>query len=186
MGIGKVFINSMVSQIGRDTGKVITNSVYGDAHATPIRRVGSEVFRNNGDPITYEEALNVIKTEGYEKDLKLLHPIWFFLLTILLFFLPVFVPQAILVISGILKLFRKDTVFFKKERVAKYVPDRRYRSGARLAGYSDERIELKMPASNDDKKKYRIRGFIYIMIGLAILAFHTYICFFMPETQTNI
>ena len=36
------FISSMIHQVGRDTGKVISNAVYKDAHATPVRRVYSQ------------------------------------------------------------------------------------------------------------------------------------------------
>ena len=38
--LGKGFIRSAVNQVGRDGGKVISNSLYGDAHSTPIRRAG--------------------------------------------------------------------------------------------------------------------------------------------------
>lgn len=34
------FVNSVIRQLGRDTGKVLSNSVYGDAHSTPIRMTG--------------------------------------------------------------------------------------------------------------------------------------------------
>ena len=37
-----IFVNSMVRQIGRDSGKVVTNKIFGDAHATPIRMVGEK------------------------------------------------------------------------------------------------------------------------------------------------
>ena len=40
--LGEVFIKSLVRQVGRDTGKVISNKVYKDAHATPIRMVSSD------------------------------------------------------------------------------------------------------------------------------------------------
>ena len=33
------FVNSMVRQVGRDLGKVVSNQVFGNAHATPIRHV---------------------------------------------------------------------------------------------------------------------------------------------------
>ena len=40
--LGEVFIKSVVRQVGRDTGKVISNKVYKDAHSTPIRMVSSD------------------------------------------------------------------------------------------------------------------------------------------------
>lgn len=39
--LGKGFVRSAVNQVGRDGGRVISNKVFGDAHATPVRHVGS-------------------------------------------------------------------------------------------------------------------------------------------------
>lgn len=39
--LGQAFVRSMVRQIGRDAGKVVSNKAFGDAHATPVRMVGS-------------------------------------------------------------------------------------------------------------------------------------------------
>lgn len=39
--LAKLFIRSVVRQVGRDTGKVVSNKAFGDAHATPIRMVRS-------------------------------------------------------------------------------------------------------------------------------------------------
>ena len=42
MNFGKVFMRAVIRQVGRDTGKVISNKVYKDAHSTPIRMVSSD------------------------------------------------------------------------------------------------------------------------------------------------
>jgi hypothetical protein len=39
--LGEVFIRSIVRQVGRDAGKVVSNKAFGDAHSTPIRMVRS-------------------------------------------------------------------------------------------------------------------------------------------------
>lgn len=39
--LGNLFVQSMVRQVGRDAGKVISNKTFGDSHSTPIRMVGS-------------------------------------------------------------------------------------------------------------------------------------------------
>lgn len=39
--LGQSFIRSLVRQVGRDAGKVVSNKAFGDAHATPIRMVRS-------------------------------------------------------------------------------------------------------------------------------------------------
>ena len=36
------FLSSMIRQVGKDTGKVISNTLYGDAHSTPVRHIRSE------------------------------------------------------------------------------------------------------------------------------------------------
>ncbi len=39
--LGKTFVRSLVRQVGRDAGKVVSNKAFGDAHSTPIRMVQS-------------------------------------------------------------------------------------------------------------------------------------------------
>ena len=39
--LGQTFIKSLIRQVGRDAGKVVSNKAFGDAHATPIRMVQS-------------------------------------------------------------------------------------------------------------------------------------------------
>lgn len=39
--LGEAFLRAMVRQVGRDTGKVVSNQAFGDAHSTPIRMVRS-------------------------------------------------------------------------------------------------------------------------------------------------
>ena len=40
--LGDLFVKSVVRQVGRDTGKVISNKVFKDAHSTPIRIVSPD------------------------------------------------------------------------------------------------------------------------------------------------
>ena len=51
------FISSAVRQVGRDTGKVISNSLYGDAHSTPVRHVRSEQTDSTPKPKTVKEII---------------------------------------------------------------------------------------------------------------------------------
>lgn len=39
--LGQAFVKSLVRQVGRDAGKVVSNKAFGDAHSTPIRMVQS-------------------------------------------------------------------------------------------------------------------------------------------------
>ncbi|MCD7714305.1 MAG: hypothetical protein LUI08_05210 [Prevotella sp.] len=48
--LARGFVRSAVNQVGRDSGRVVSNSIYGDKHAIPVRHVGSaaEVIEENG------------------------------------------------------------------------------------------------------------------------------------------
>ncbi|MCC5917064.1 MAG: hypothetical protein JJU02_07020 [Cryomorphaceae bacterium] len=50
MKLGKNFVNSMVREVGRNYGKAISNTLLGDRHSTPYRRVGSQK-RQSGEQI---------------------------------------------------------------------------------------------------------------------------------------
>ena len=43
MGLGNVFVRSMVREVGRNYGKAISNSLLGDRHSTPVRLVGRQL-----------------------------------------------------------------------------------------------------------------------------------------------
>lgn len=36
----ETFVNAAVSQVGQDGGRVISNKIYGDGHAMPVRIAG--------------------------------------------------------------------------------------------------------------------------------------------------
>ena len=40
MGIGNVFVRSVVREVGRNYGKAVSNSLMGDRHSTPVRMTG--------------------------------------------------------------------------------------------------------------------------------------------------
>ncbi|RZJ47884.1 MAG: hypothetical protein EOO44_21845 [Flavobacterium sp.] len=61
-----IFFNSLKRQFGRDTGKVISNTIYGNSHATPYREV-------NKDKIELEnKKIAMQKSNGERQDLYLL------------------------------------------------------------------------------------------------------------------
>ena len=59
MSMLEKFVSSLIRQVGRDTGKVVSNLVYKDAHATPIRHVSSQKettpIDNRAKPLTAHE-----------------------------------------------------------------------------------------------------------------------------------
>ena len=110
--LGKGFIRSAVNQVGRDGGKVISNNIYGNAHATPVRRVGEETQTHSQTQFVEEENLSVNDrekaiSEGYRANtecgmsvgrialyilyvLMSLSPNPIFSLVFMIFFIPIF------------------------------------------------------------------------------------------------
>lgn len=52
------FLNSMIRQLGRDSGRVITNKVFGDAHAAPVR-----VIRSGQTPPRVQPSISAQKRQ---------------------------------------------------------------------------------------------------------------------------
>lgn len=44
------FIRSMIRELGRNTGKAISNKVFGDAHATPVRHIKGSAPESEKSP----------------------------------------------------------------------------------------------------------------------------------------
>lgn len=60
------FVSSAVRQVGKDTGKVISNSLYGDAHSTPVRHIRSEQPKPTPlKPKTVKEILEERRNGAY-------------------------------------------------------------------------------------------------------------------------
>lgn len=173
--LAKGFIRSAVNQVGRDGGKVISNSIYGNAHAIPIRGIAinqeNKYFdENSSEIITPEELRCRAEAEGfkttvfkYKTSIKI---IWYI---ISLFFCWLIFPSIILLIIGIKKIFQKHTYMRKEIMTAKYVSDRRCKTGNRLNGYSEETIEIKVPSNNVEKVSSIKAGFIYIILAILSL-----------------
>lgn len=172
--LGKGFIRSAVNQVGRDGGRVISNSIYGDAHATPIRGVArtqnNQYFDETTREIISPEELRVkAEEEGFKASIcrygVTIKVIWYI---IAICFSWSFIPGFALFIKGIQKLLQKHIYMRKKITVANYVRDRRYKTGSRLNGYSEENIEIKVPANGDERKNILITGCIYLLLSLGL------------------
>lgn len=58
----QAFLTSFVRQLGRDSGKVISNRVYKDAHATPIRHVSSKTVTDSAKARVEKKSGNKTET----------------------------------------------------------------------------------------------------------------------------
>lgn len=187
--LGKGFVRSAVNQVGRDTGKVISNQIYGNAHSTPIRNVGltdqgEYVYIDSGEPINVYELRNNAEQDGWKPNYST-YPItynnafgWVVKIMIwgILFFIgaalypfTILIPviPLVILINGIIKIFRKDVKWEKKVRGSVYVSDGRYKGGYRAE--SKEIIKsVNLPCNSKDKKINIIYGIIDIILAISL------------------
>jgi len=181
--LGKGFVRSTINQVGRDTGKVISNTIYGDLHATPIRRVYSNnknsYYSETGQPISDNELRNIILEEGYNPVFykhKMPFKVFLFLLGCtyfsMFYFASIFlaiIPVIWLLYIGIKRIFSNKIRYCKFENIPQYVPDRRYKTGTRFAGYSREKITFKIIANEQEKGKIKKIGLIYTCLSVLMV-----------------
>ena len=189
--LGKGFIRSAVNQVGRDTGKVISNNVYGDRHATPIRNVSySTKDRAYLDDIENKiisnaELREMAINEGFKPVYFRMNGCFFVGIKIFLFFMCVIfvsaslsesytfiatVPPLLLSVFGLEKIFSKKIEMVKSVNVMQYVQDRRYKSGARPVGYTKKDVKIEIEANNEQLKIKRLIGICYFIF--AFLMYH--------------
>lgn len=173
--LAKGFVRSAVNQVGRDTGKVVSNKIYGDAHATPIRNVSrsgnSFYYDNTKEEISEEELKKMLKDEGY-KPQYINHGLLYHILSLVGLFIWAFflseIPVAYIAITILIagdKFIEIPNVSFaKKESVPIYSRDRRYKRGYRIDGYTKETVKYKMPATANQKKINIVLSFVYLFI----------------------
>ena len=160
--LGKGFIRSAVNQVGRDSGRVVSNQIYRTQHSTPIRIVADA---NTG---------NIEIPEGYhtKNEYTILKVIYAFFLSLI-----PFIGSIILIYRGIVNLCKKTRNLYKTEQHANYVQDRRCKSGARFVGNTG----IEVVAGEIEDVKYQkacfVKGIFYIVIALGSLIFYTYSIF---------
>lgn len=156
--LGKGFVRSCVNQVGRDTGRLISNGLYGNRHSIPYRNSRQErsyYIDTEGGKFLYEEC----------KHPKFItHCIIAFFFSFLggigLIFYGLFLRTQINIVKG------KN--FFECKT---YTTDNRYKGGVRYNGnttYSEpfkrdatqEEIEINKKIANN----YIIAGITYIII----------------------
>jgi len=60
MGLGDVFVRSVVREVGRNYGKSISNSLLGNSHSTPVRVVGGGYLGEGTGGRKYKHQLEKI------------------------------------------------------------------------------------------------------------------------------
>lgn len=174
--LGKGFVRSAVNQVGRDGGRVISNSLYGDAHAIPIRGVcqsKSNIYFDDttNEIVSPEELRNRAKQEGFKTSVCKLKTstkvVWYIISLIFSFTL---FPSVILFIFGIKKITQKSAYMRKKVTIAQFTSDKRYKTGQRLNGYEEQEIEIKVPCTPLEKGSLIKIGLFYILLSVMSLS----------------
>ena len=180
--LGKGFVRSAVNQVGRDTGKVISNSIYGDAHATPIRNVGQSTSGTYFDTVTNqqlttEQILEYANTDGWQPEHSALtwsQRICLMLVAIIvgtiLFPYSVVIPVVpiYIIYLGIRHLNKKQTTYTKLVEVPTYKSDRRCKGGVKFDGMTNEKVSIALNSTDEDKRTHNYLGISYILCAIAL------------------
>lgn len=149
--LGKGFVRSAVNQVGRDTGKVVSNQAYGNAHSTPIRGVNDTWQQQTPPPVNNDSPLS---QATYDNKLKKYLAGW-----VILSVLTAGLAAIVWLVYSIV-MHRKRTVKYSVnaiETVAK--SDARYRAGVRYENCAvtkiiDVPLNEANPVDVKSQKKY--------------------------------
>ena len=170
----KGFIRSAVNQVGRDGGKVISNQLYGNAHAAPVR-----VSQNQSQTIHFESTSDYIEPTNADnipynfrsmaaKDNLIPKAIAYLLLCV---FIP-FIGSLYTFLRGREYSKKRDIEIYGKEIAAISKADRRYSSGVRVEGYRERTVITGYaPADSAHLRYFKTKGNIYKVISIAVIIF---------------
>lgn len=190
--LAKGFVRSTVNQVGRDTGRVISNQIYGNAHSTPIKGVtctdGIFYDESNNTQISENEFSSRLRMEGLKIQYFVTHP----LIKTFIFLMGIFatamikelsniyyalIPSVLLVVIGICKAMvarHQMTVYYTKPTPT-YTKDRRYSTGRRYTGHTLATVETTTIPTKSFIIKSWITCVIYILYAIMLYAVSTHI-----------
>lgn len=162
-GLAKGFVRSAVNQVGRDTGRVVSNNIYGDAHSTPHRNTSS----NNQQQGEHISSVGQIEDEGLQPIYPSVGAAYIWCVVGLLFNI---FGGIVLLIVGYRKLKKKYTAYaWQMQSQAVYVADRRYKRGERYNGHQLTRRKVQIPADEEIIARNEKIAKIYLYAGFIIL-----------------
>ena len=180
--LAKGFVRSTVNQVGRDTGKVISNKIYGNAHATPIKGIcqNRNVIYDEIEEktITESEFSLRLKNEGYKikhfnfgaVSKSFMWGVGF--LGTLLFCAAesswAYVPASLLTLYAILKIITSYYTMdvYQEKDMPVYKSDLRYKDGRRFAGYRKGEISYEIYPTKKYKSNILVISIIYIFLAI--------------------
>ena len=175
------FTRAMVSQVGRDTGKLVSNSLYGDKHATPIRHVGQSgkeqlFFLVNEQGAQVELSVDEYRankeSEGWKPQYsyighsvlsQIIGLVLKIIICLILFFVPIIgiIPPLWMAIN---KLNKKNITMYRNN----FTP-------MHHGGYSMQKVQTTMPVNQKDKRVLRLFAFVYFGIFFVFLSAYIYL-----------
>ena len=172
--LAKGFVRSTVNQVGRQTGNVIANNMYGNAHSVPVRTIGGYNYNPNknytvSDPIEQTEP-QFIDSDGWTKVF------WFFFAILFYWY-----GGAILFLNGLFIYLKRNGIKCIRYNTCEvFIEDFRLKEGWRSLGTDvfPEKLELnkeECPEAAWNKKQwlgkaYMIWGGIWCVFWLIIAA----------------
>lgn len=172
MGFGKDLtkglIRSAVNQVGRDTGKVVSNQLYGDAHSVPHRSVGG-----SGQP-------EFVGTNEHEVRIERCEPpsgVLIFFHVFIAFLFNLFGAIALLIYGYSRWQSRYRVKGWRVYSVPTYHRDGRYRDGMRYTGDVLRRERIMLDADEWELERNTTVARTYLFSGAAILLFLVVILF---------
>ncbi|MCD8288869.1 MAG: hypothetical protein LUC49_05785 [Prevotella sp.] len=161
--LARGFVRSAVNQVGRDSGRVVSNSIYGDKHAIPVRHVGSaaEVIEENGLQPDADGVVAVARPDLNVGNFRM-----FIYLIVGVPFAPI--GTALLLYNGIKRLRRKTI------KVKRYVIKDIYTPAATPDNAGNERYDgrqeyiekVPVPKTDHDTAVDKRVGTIYLIAGI--------------------
>lgn len=165
--LGKGFVRSAVNQVGRDGGKVISNEIYGDRHSTPVRVVG-----NNGTQPAAQQGETSETSDAEYVVHNRVPSAGGIAARVFVAFLLNFLGGVVLLLYGYSKLRNADKIKgYSVHNEPQYESDRRYKNGMRYVGTVAVKSYSTYLATPEEEEQQRHVAKIYIIAGLAIIAF---------------
>ncbi len=154
--VARGFIRSAVNQVGRDSGRVVSNAMYGDAHAVPVRNAGG-----GGGGVPYIEI-----AEGTNKVLAVDRPdlsvgTFGYVFYAFLGFCFVFIGPVLFLVNGVKRLRRTEIT--AKRCVA--------RNDETTGGPCVYTEKVSLPKTESECLTDRRVGTVYVILGIVSLLF---------------
>lgn len=199
--LGKGFVRSAVNQVGRDTGKVISNSVFGDAHATPVRHVGQSsngtyFDMNTNKVISNEQLLQYASADGWKPKhsaYKWSNRLTLMFCAIVIGSIPLVYPTCLvipivpiyIIYRGIKQLQKKQTTYTKTILVPAYKADARYKGGLKPDGMQQQEITMLLNSTDKDKEIHKRLGWSYILCAIFLWVAVLFVGGFLMKSSIN-